>query len=83
MPEEINRIVTDAISDVLLVTEESGQQNLLREGVGEKKVHLIGNLMIDTLYRAAPSPGLECPGEVRPARATLRSGHHASAEQRR
>ena len=54
MPEEINRIVTDTLSDVLLVTEESGQQNLIREGVGEKKIHLIGNLMIDTLYRELP-----------------------------
>jgi len=54
MPEEINRIVTDALADVLLVTEESGQQNLLLEGIGEKKIHLIGNLMIDTLYRELP-----------------------------
>lgn len=54
MPEEINRIVTDALSDVLLVTEESGRANLLREGVAESKIHLVGNLMIDTLLRELP-----------------------------
>jgi UDP-N-acetylglucosamine 2-epimerase (non-hydrolysing) len=49
MPEEINRIVTDAISDLLLVTEESGRRNLLAEGVSDTKIHLVGNLMIDSL----------------------------------
>jgi UDP-N-acetylglucosamine 2-epimerase (non-hydrolysing) len=49
MPEEINRIVTDSISDLLLVTEESGRVNLLREGIQESSIHLIGNLMIDSL----------------------------------
>lgn len=49
MPEEINRIITDAISDLLLVTETSGVENLKREGIGEAKVHLVGNLMIDSL----------------------------------
>jgi UDP-N-acetylglucosamine 2-epimerase (non-hydrolysing) len=49
MPEEINRVITDAISDVLLVTEESGRRNLLHEGVPESRIHLVGNLMIDSL----------------------------------
>ena len=49
MPEEINRIVTDALSGVLLVSEASGVENLKREGVDEKKVHLVGNVMMDTL----------------------------------
>lgn len=49
MPEEINRIVTDSIADVFLVTEESGRVNLLREGVGAEQIHLVGNLMIDSL----------------------------------
>ncbi|MHC4943932.1 MAG: non-hydrolyzing UDP-N-acetylglucosamine 2-epimerase [Planctomycetota bacterium] len=49
MPEEINRILTDAISDCLFVTEQSGIDNLLREGVARDKVHLVGNVMIDTL----------------------------------
>lgn len=49
MPEEINRILTDAMADLLLVTEESGVQNLVREGIGEAKIQLVGNVMIDTL----------------------------------
>ena len=49
MPEEINRIVTDSICDVFLVTEESGRTNLLREGIAPERIHLVGNLMIDSL----------------------------------
>lgn len=49
MPEEINRILTDCISDLLFITEESGQKNLLREGVAADKIHFSGNVMIDTL----------------------------------
>ena len=51
MPEEINRIVTDSISDLLLVTEESGRTNLLREGICPNRIHLVGNLMIDSLHQ--------------------------------
>jgi UDP-N-acetylglucosamine 2-epimerase (non-hydrolysing) len=49
MPEEINRIVTDAVSELLFVSESSGVENLRREGVSEAKVHFVGNVMIDTL----------------------------------
>lgn len=49
MPEEINRILTDRISDYLFTTEESGNRNLLNEGIGKKKIHFVGNVMIDTL----------------------------------
>ena len=49
MPEEINRIVTDHLSDLLFVTEESGIQNLYREGIAPEKVHFAGNTMIDSL----------------------------------
>jgi len=49
MPEEINRILTDAISDILFVTEPSGLANLKREGIDGTKVHFVGNVMIDTL----------------------------------
>jgi UDP-N-acetylglucosamine 2-epimerase (non-hydrolysing) len=49
MPEEINRIVTDSVSDFLFTTEESGNQNLRREGVAENKIHFVGNTMIDSL----------------------------------
>lgn len=51
MPEEINRICTDAISDLLFCTEQSGVDNLLREGLPREKVFLVGNVMIDTLLR--------------------------------
>jgi UDP-N-acetylglucosamine 2-epimerase (non-hydrolysing) len=49
MPEEINRILTDAISDMLFCTEQSALDNLRREGVPDEKVFLVGNVMIDTL----------------------------------
>ena len=52
MPEEINRLLTDAISDLLFVTEPSGVENLRREGIADSKVHLVGNVMIDTLLRS-------------------------------
>ncbi len=51
MPEEINRVLTDAISDMLFCTEQSGVDNLLREGVAGERVHLVGNVMIDTLVK--------------------------------
>jgi UDP-N-acetylglucosamine 2-epimerase (non-hydrolysing) len=51
MPEEINRKLTDAISDLLFVTEQSGVDNLRREGVGAGKIFLVGNVMIDSLQR--------------------------------
>ncbi len=49
MPEEINRVLTDAISDLLFVTEPSGRTNLLHEGIAEENIHVVGNVMIDTL----------------------------------
>lgn len=49
MPEEINRIVTDHLSDLLFVTEESGAKNLLSEGIAEDQIHFVGNTMIDSL----------------------------------
>lgn len=49
MPEEINRILTDHLSDLLFVTEESGIRNLLGEGIPEEKIHFVGNTMIDSL----------------------------------
>ena len=49
MPEEINRVLTDAISDILFVTEPSGVTNLKREGIDGTRVHFVGNVMIDTL----------------------------------
>ena len=49
MPEEINRVLTDAISDLLFTTERSAEGNLLREGIPSEKIHFVGNTMIDTL----------------------------------
>jgi len=51
MPEEINRIVTDALSDFLFITEDSAAGNLKAEGVPDAKVHWVGNTMVDTLLR--------------------------------
>jgi UDP-N-acetylglucosamine 2-epimerase (non-hydrolysing) len=49
MPEEVNRIVTDRLSDLLFVSEQSGLENLAKEGIPQEKVHFMGNVMIDTL----------------------------------
>ena len=49
MPEEINRMVTDVISEMLFVTEESGEKNLLKEGKPKEEIHFVGNVMIDSL----------------------------------
>jgi len=54
MPEEINRIVTDSLADILLVSEPAGLENLRREGHPETRLHLTGNVMIDTLRRLLP-----------------------------
>jgi len=51
MPEEVNRIVTDSISDYLFTSEQSANENLRQEGVPEHKIHFVGNVMIDTLLR--------------------------------
>ena len=54
MPEEINRVLTDAISDLLFVTEKSGIENLKNEGVSNGKVYFTGNVMIDSLVYFKP-----------------------------
>ena len=54
MPEEINRIVTDRLSDVLLAPSADAVQNLLAEGEPESQIHLVGNIMIDSLFRYLP-----------------------------
>jgi UDP-N-acetylglucosamine 2-epimerase (non-hydrolysing) len=66
MPEEINRLVTDSVSERLFVSEASGVRNLLREGHPRNRVHLVGNVMIDSLVRALPL--------VRKRQASLRLG---------
>jgi len=51
MPEEINRLLTDQLSDFLFTTCEDANQNLIREGIAEDKIYFVGNVMIDTLMR--------------------------------
>ncbi|MBM4144527.1 MAG: UDP-N-acetylglucosamine 2-epimerase (non-hydrolyzing), partial [Lentisphaerae bacterium] len=61
MPEEINRVLTDAISDLLFCSEQSGVDNLRREGIAAEKIFLVGNVMIDTLLahrRRAEASGI-------------------------
>lgn len=54
MPEEINRLVTDQLSDMLFTPSQDGDQNLERAGIGRDKIFLVGNVMIDTLVRLLP-----------------------------
>lgn len=54
MPEEVNRLVTDQLSDILFTPSEDGNFNLAREGVRAERVHMVGNVMIDTLVRCLP-----------------------------
>jgi UDP-N-acetylglucosamine 2-epimerase (non-hydrolysing) len=54
MPEEINRLVTDQLSDALFTPSADADQNLNREGIASSKIHLVGNVMIDTLVRLLP-----------------------------
>ena len=59
MPEEINRIVTDCLADLLLTPSADADQNLLAEGVPADRIHLVGNIMIDTLMRHLPMATLD------------------------
>jgi UDP-N-acetylglucosamine 2-epimerase (non-hydrolysing) len=62
MPEEINRIVTDAIADVLFVSEPSGAENLTHEGIPVGRIHYVGNVMIDSLVSSlAAARDLDMP----------------------
>lgn len=65
MPEELNRIVTDQLGDALFATERAAVENLEREGVAPGRIHLVGNVMIDTLERLRPV------AEARPVRGRL------------
>jgi len=76
MPEEINRVLTDQIADLLFTTERDAEKNLLREGIDRARIHFVGNVMIDTLkanlpraiapqqtLRAASDPGIFLQGD--------------------
>ena len=54
MPEEINRLLTDQLADLLFTPSTDGDDNLLREGIPPEKIRLVGNVMIDTLIRLLP-----------------------------
>jgi UDP-N-acetylglucosamine 2-epimerase (non-hydrolysing) len=59
MPEEINRIVTDRLADILLTPSRDADENLRAEGAPDDRIHLVGNVMIDTLRRHLPRAGLD------------------------
>jgi UDP-N-acetylglucosamine 2-epimerase (non-hydrolysing) len=61
MPEEINRLLTDQISDLLFTPSVDGNQNLEQEGIPAKKIRLVGNVMIDTLIRFLPIADAKAP----------------------
>ncbi len=73
MPEEINRLVTDAVADLLFVSEPAGTGNLAREGVAAERIHYVGNVMIDTLVNELP----EARALGMPARLGLSGGGYA------
>lgn len=61
MPEEINRVLTDHLADLLFTTEPSGYENLREEGIATEKIHFVGNTMIDTLVRLLPKAEVRWP----------------------
>ena len=83
MPEEINRIATDLLSDFLFTTEESANKNLRREGIGREKIHFVGNCMVDRRLKHVDVAGVRRlpPWEVfawRPGRLTSAVSHRPS-----
>ena len=77
MPEEINRLVTDQLSDLLFTPSEDGNRNLEREGIAREKVFLAGNVMIDTLVRMLPEADRRLPPDL-PSRYALVTLHRPS-----
>ena len=77
MPEEINRIVTDRLADMLFTPSEDGDINLAREGVPPDKIYRVGNVMIDTLVQLLPV-AMKCPKNGLPDRYALVTLHRPS-----
>lgn len=77
MPEEINRIVTDRLANLLFTPSEDGDENLQREGVEPGKIYRVGNVMIDSLIRLLPS-AMQCPKNGLPDRYALVTLHRPS-----
>jgi UDP-N-acetylglucosamine 2-epimerase (non-hydrolysing) len=72
MPEEINRVVTDAIADVHLIHSPEARAHLLREGIGDGSIHAVGNTMIDTLVALRGRPEVQAS----PSKHDLESGNY-------
>lgn len=64
MPEEINRLLTDQLSDLLFTPSEDGDENLAREGIDAAKIHRVGNVMIDSLVRLLPTADTCFPADM-------------------
>jgi UDP-N-acetylglucosamine 2-epimerase (non-hydrolysing) len=64
MPEEINRLITDQLSDLLFTPSADADENLQREGIKQAKIHLVGNVMIDTLVRLLPHCAAHRPADL-------------------
>jgi len=65
MPEEVNRIVTDALAELLFTTEADAAENLRKEGVAAERIHFVGNVMVDTLLKQRPrAEGLDMPARL-------------------
>jgi UDP-N-acetylglucosamine 2-epimerase (non-hydrolysing) len=64
MPEEINRLLTDRVADLLLTPSTDGNENLQGEGVPAERIHFVGNVMIDTLIRLLPVADHHCPDRL-------------------
>lgn len=77
MPEEINRIVTDRLSDVLFTPSEDGDFNLKREGVLAEAIHRVGNVMIHSLIQLLPA-ARKCQKNGEPKRFALVTLHRPS-----
>ena len=77
MPEEINRIVTDRLANLLFTPSADGDENLLREGVEPEKIYRVGNVMIDSLIRLLPA-AMRCPKNGLPERFALVTLHRPS-----
>jgi len=74
MPEEINRIVTDRLADLLFTPSDDGDINLEREGIPAEKIHRVGNVMIDSLIQHLPA-AKKCPRNGLPERYALVTLH--------
>ena len=77
MPEEINRLVTNQLSDLLFTPSRDGNENLGREGISPEKIHLVGNVMIDTLVQLLPT-AMQTAIQNLPARYALVTLHRPS-----